>query len=348
MPVRARSAAGAIRERSFHAWLAAHLPAGRTGLLPLGDDAAALVPPRGRVAVISTDTLVEGMHFLRSSPAGRVGAAAAAVSLSDVAAKGAMPSAILLGLVLPRGSPRRWAEGVVRGAERMGARYGAHVVGGDTKPGPTRAIASTVVGWGWPHHLAPRAGARPGDVVATTGTVGRGGLAAAGLAAGGARARRAAIDLLDIRPRVREGVALAPLAHALLDTSDGIADSARLLAAASRVAVVLDEHRLPLARGLASRARTRTARRSIAFYGGDYELLVALDPRRWERARRTVAAAGSPLTCVGRVERGSGAWLESGGERGPLPAAGWQPFGRAVRGRSKPARRGSSRDERRD
>jgi thiamine-monophosphate kinase len=316
-----------IRERPFHAWLAAHLPAGRTGLLPLGDDAAALVPPPGRVAVISTDTLVEGMHFLSTSTPERVGAAAAAVSLSDVAAKGARPSAILLGLIVPRRTPRRWVERVVRGAERMGARYGAHVVGGDTKPGPARAIASTVVGWGDPRHLAPRSGGRPGDLVATTGAVGRGGLAAAALASGGARARRAADDLLEIRPRVREGIALAPFAHALLDTSDGIADSARLLAGASRAAVVLEEDRLPLVRGLRSAARTRAARRRLAFYGGDYELLVALPRGRWARAVRSVRSAGGRLTRVGRIERGGGAWLERDGRREPLPSAGWQPFG---------------------
>ncbi|MGC2788726.1 MAG: AIR synthase related protein, partial [Thermoplasmata archaeon] len=124
-----------IREREFHRWLARTLPSGRGGLLPLGDDAAALSPPPGRVAVVSTDTLVEGFHFLPKSPPARVGAAAAGVSFSDLAAKGAVPDAILLALVLPRGSPRSWAEAVVRGAERFGSRFGAHVVGGDTKPG---------------------------------------------------------------------------------------------------------------------------------------------------------------------------------------------------------------------
>jgi thiamine-monophosphate kinase len=175
MTGRTRSGAGPVHERAFHEWLARTLPAGRSGLLPLGDDAAALRPPPGRVAVVSTDTLVEGTHFLPGSPPERIGAASAGVSLSDLAAKGARPDAILLALVLPVGTHRSWAEAVVRGAERFGARFDAHVVGGDTKPGPVRTVVSTVVGWGDPAHLAPRSGARPGDLLVTTGEVGRGG-----------------------------------------------------------------------------------------------------------------------------------------------------------------------------
>jgi thiamine-monophosphate kinase len=327
MTARTRRRPRAVREREFHRWLARTLPAGRTGLLPLGDDAAALRPPRGRVAVISSDTLVEGTHFISASPPDKVGAAAAGVSLSDIAAKGATPDAILLALVLPVGTDRGWAESVVRGAERLGARYGAHVVGGDTKPGPVRAVISTVLGWGSADRLAPRSAARPGDLLGTTGAVGRGGLAAARLAAGGPPARRALIDLLDVRPRVREGIALAPFAHALIDTSDGLADAAHLLSAASRARFVIAEDRLPLVRGVRSVARSGAGRRAIAFYGGDYELLAALPPNVWRRAERAVRLAGGRLTRIGRVERGRGAWLEVDGVLRPMPAAGWQPFG---------------------
>jgi thiamine-monophosphate kinase len=330
MTGRARRGPPPVREREFHERLARTLPAGHRGLLPLGDDATALRPPPGRVAVVSTDTLVEGTHFLPSSPPERVGAAATAVSLSDVAAKGATPDAILLALVLPVGTPRAWAEAVVRGAERFGARFGAHVVGGDTKPGPVRAVVSTVLGWGRAAHLAPRTAARPGDVLVTTGEVGRGGLAAARLAAGGASRRRAVVDLLDVRPRVREGIALAPFAHALIDTSDGIAEAARLLARASRVRLVVEESRLPLARGIARVARTPSRRRAVAFYGGDYELLAAIPPASARRAAAAVRRAGGRLTRVGRVERGRAAWLECDGHQRPMPEPGWQPFGPAV------------------
>ncbi|MGC2359762.1 MAG: hypothetical protein WA691_05590, partial [Thermoplasmata archaeon] len=162
------------------------------------------------------------------------------------------------------------------------------------------------------------------------GTVGRGGLAAARLAAGGPGARRALVEMLDVRPRVREGVALAPLAHAMIDTSDGVGDASRLMAEASRARLVVEEELLPLARGTPLAARNTRERRAIAFYGGDYELLAAVPRNRWALAQRLVRRSGGRLTLVGRVERGRGAWLQVRGKDSPMPEAGWQPFGALV------------------
>ena len=326
---RARPTGRPVREREFHAWLARHLWAGHNGLLPLGDDAAALRPPPGQVAVVSTDALVEGTHFLPESPPELVGAAATAVSLSDVAAKGATPVAVVIALLIPPGTPRRWAEGVLRGAEAMARRHGAHVVGGDTKPSPVRSLVSTVVGWGTPGRLVPRSGARPGDRLVTTGDVGRGGLAAWTLNRTPRNRARALAGMLAVRPRVREGIALARYAHAMLDTSDGLADSARLLAEASRVRVVVEEERIPFASPVRRRFPAGAARRTVALFGGDYELFAALPPHAVPRASAAVVRVGGRLTVVGRVERGRGAWLAHANGLRAMPPAGWQPFERA-------------------
>ena len=328
----ARSGARPVHERAFHAWLADHLPAGHEGLLPLGDDAAALPAPADRVAVLSTDALVEGTHFLPGSPPARVGSAASAVTLSDLAAKGARPAAILLAVVVPVGTPATWVAAVARGAERMAARHGAHLVGGDTKPGPVRTVVSAGLGWGRADRLAPRSRARVGDLLVQTGSVGRGGVAAARLGDARRAPARALAQLLDVRPRVREGIALAAVAHAMLDTSDGLAEAARLLAEASRVRVVVDEELLPFAPGVASLASGTGARRAIAFYGGDYELLATIPPRSLDRARRAVASAGGRLTRIGRVGRGRGAWLARGSTVVAMPVPGWRPFERRGRG----------------
>lgn len=322
-------AAAPIRERAFHEWLARHLPAGRSGALPLGDDAAALPSRRGRIAVLTTDSLIEGTHFLRDSPPERIGAAAVAVSLSDLAAKGARPAAVLLAIIVPPGTRAGWVRSLVRGAERMARAHGATVVGGDTKPGPTRTIVSAALGWGTAGQLAPRTGARVGDVLVTTGTVGRGGLAAARLARAPRPGLAVLASLLDVRPRVREGRALALWAHAMLDTSDGLAESARLLADASGIRVVVEERLLPLARGVRSPSRSRAERWAIAFYGGDYELLAALPPARYPSAARAVRRVGGSLQRIGRLERGSGAWLDAPDGRVPMPRTGWRPFERA-------------------
>lgn len=328
-----RAPAGGRRldERAFHAWLARALPWGRVGTLPLGDDAAALRAPPGTQAIVSTDALVEGTHFVRGSSPGAVGAAATAVSLSDLAAKGAAPAAVLLALILPPRTPARWAERLVLGAERRASAFGAHVVGGDTKSGPRPAVVSVALGW----TRAPvgRSGARAGDRLVTTGVVGRGGAAALGLRATGPARLRAGQRLLRVTPRVREGRALARHAHAMLDTSDGIAESVRLLAAASRVRAVLDEERLPLAAGL--RRLRPGPRRAAAFYGGDYELLAAVPPGRLAAAVRAVRSVGGRLTAVGHVEPGRGAVLAAAAGRRPMPRAGWDPFGVAAGGLSR-------------
>jgi thiamine-monophosphate kinase len=331
MPARSPRTGPPIHERHFHAWLARHLPAGRRGLLPLGDDAAALRPPAGRVAVLTTDALVEGTHFLPGSPPARIGSAAVAVSLSDLAAKGARPAAVLLAVIVPPGTPRAWAQALALGAERTAAHYGASLVGGDTKPGPVRTVVSSALGWGRARHLAPRSGAREGDLLVTTGVVGRGGGAAAGLATRRPLPSGALAALLDVRPRVLEGQVLVRWAHAMLDTSDGLAEATRLLAASSRVRAVVEERRLPLAPGLRRLARSAVGRRTLAFFGGDYELLAALRPSDLRPAGQAVRAAGGHLTRIGWVERGSGAWLATSTGLLPMPDPGWIPFESDVR-----------------
>ena len=329
---RRRRASSAMDERAFHAWLARTLPGGARGALPLGDDAAAVPLSAGSVAVVSTDSLVEGTHFRPHAPPRLVGRAASAVSLSDLAAKGAAPLAVFLAIVVPSGSPRAWAQELVLGAEEEAARFGAHVLGGDTKPGPTRTVVSTVVGSARPAGLVGRTGARPGDRLVTTGVVGRGGAAALALGSRGAAGRRADSELLRVHPRVPEGRALARYATAMLDTSDGLAESARLLAGASCVRVVVDERRLPIAPQLRV-IRAPQRRRAVAFYGGDYELLATVPRARLADATRAVHRAGGRLTAIGVVRTGRGAWLLGRDGEEPMPPAGWQPFGSSTRSR---------------
>ena len=328
MAVRRTGRKPAIDERRFHDWLARTLPAGHGGLLPLGDDAAAVRPRPGTVAVLSIDSLVEGTHFRRASPPDRIGAAAAAVSLSDLAAKGAEPTALLLAIVVPVGTPQEWAQSVARGAERMARRFGMALVGGDTKPGPVRTVVSSVVGWARADALAPRSGARPGDLLATTGTVGRGGAAAAKLFRTKRPDRTALVEMLDVRPRVREGELLSRSAHAMLDTSDGVAEAARLLSAASHVRVEVEWDRLPLAPAVKDPALSPAERERRAFYGGDYELLLAIPAAKFPAARAAVRRSGGRLTAIGRVAGGEGAWLIRGRRARRMPPSGWRPFTR--------------------
>lgn len=316
-------------ERRFHRWVAAALRRHAVGPLPVGDDTAAIPLGGHRVALLTTDALTEGFHFIRASPPHLIGRAAASVSLSDAAAKGGRPVAFLLDLLLPRNVPERWARAVVQGAERRLAEFGAHVVGGDTKCAGTRSVIGTLLAIGDARHLAPRSGARPGDVLVTTGLVGAGGAAALALRSSRPLPPAAIRRLLEVTPRVVEGARLSRRAHAMLDTSDGLAESARILAEASRCRIVLESDLLPIDPALVIQAGSRPAAFRAAFFGGDYELLAAIPAAQVESAIRSLSKVGTPLTVVGRVERGTGGWLELEGRCAPVPEPGWKPFGRS-------------------
>jgi thiamine-monophosphate kinase len=306
-----------LAERSFHHWVRNHLPAGRRGLLPIGDDAAALPIGRNRIVLLSSDALVENVHFRRTAPPRLIGEAATAVNLSDIAAKGGRPAAILIDLLAPLGTPSHWARSVLLGAERMAVRFGCHVVGGDTKPSPIRTVVGVSVGWTARERIPTRDGAQPGDLVVTTGFVGFGGAF-----------RSDATASLRIVPRIPEGRILGPAAHSMTDTSDGVADAAHLIAEASHRKIVLEGERLPLHPRLQGKRPSLARRLQKAFYGGDYELFATLAPSRVPLVRSKLRRLGCPLTVIGHVEVGRGAWLARDGRERPLPLAGWRHFSR--------------------
>lgn len=238
------------------------LGAGSSTLLGPGDDAAVVAAPDGRV-VVSTDVLVEGRHFRRDWSSGEhVGRRAAVQNLADVAAMGARPTALVVGLVVPPDAPVDWVLDLARGLDAVCAPLGVGVVGGDLSGGSEVVVAVTVHGdlEGRPPVL--RSGARPGDVVAHAGALGR---SAAGYAllASGRSAEEADDDagaLGDAVARYRSPV--APLetgpaaarsgATALMDVSDGLLRDAGRLARASHVRLDLDDPATALAADLAA------------------------------------------------------------------------------------------------
>ena len=309
------SASRPLEERELHRWARTHLPAGHSGMLPLGDDTAALPTDRYRAVLLSSDALVEGVHFRRSTPPRRIGEAVAAFNLSDIAAKGGHPAALLVDLLAPPRTPASWAQALLLGAEAMASRFDCHVVGGDTKPSATRTVVGVSIGWVTGRALPTRGGAHIGDAIVTTGTVGFGGAF-----------RDDASKALRVVPRIREGMVLGPVVHAMTDTSDGIADAARLVSAASRKKLILESERLPLHPNLGPPGHPTVRQLHAAFYGGDYELLATVPPRRVSALQQSLRRFRCPLTVVGRVEAGHGAWLERGGRLTPMPSAGWRHF----------------------
>jgi thiamine-monophosphate kinase len=300
--------------------------------LGIGDDAAVLEgdPP----LVVTQDLLIEDVHFRsRTTGARALGHKALAVGLSDVAAMGGVPVAAVVGLALPR-SRRDDVSALYAGIETLAALHGCTIAGGDIADAPALMLSVTVIGR-MPPGVAPvtRSGARPGDVLCVTGTLGA---AAAGLlvledpALATGIPPAVADDLRDAHrapePRVAAGQALAAGgARAMLDCSDGLALDTWRMAQASGVAVEIDLERLPLAPGVAAVAEEagREADVLAATGGEDYELIVALEP---DAARRLSTELDVPLTPVGAIVAGAPGRLtvRRRGAEVALPRLGWE------------------------
>jgi len=306
----------------------------------VGDDAAILTPRTGTELLVTTDVLVEGVDFnLSAWPLDRLGEKALAANLSDIAAMGGRPVAFFVALSLPVRARVRDVEMLYRGLGRLARRYGVALAGGDVSAAPCWSIAVTVIGEVERGRSLTRSGARPGDLVCVTGTLGDS-VAGFDLLSRGRRLPRGlsrphARWLIDRhqRPTPRLGIAarLAQqrLATAAIDLSDGLAADMRRLCEASRVGMEIDLAALPLSRALRAYARA-TGRDPVADAlggGEDFELLVTIPPRRLNRARR--AAAGDvPLTVIGRVtpaRRGLSV-IDETGRRRPLPRVGYEHF----------------------
>lgn len=277
----------------------------------LMDDVAVLEPGGARL-ILTSDTMVEGVHFLPGDPPDSIGWKLAAVNLSDLAAKGARPRAALLNYALGAGAG--WDAAFLAGLRAALEDSGMALVGGDTvamPAGAPRAFTLTAIGEATSDAVPARSGARAGDRLFVTGPVGDAGAGLRLLKQG--RAEPAA--LIDAyrrpRPRLAEGRALAPLVHAMMDVSDGLLIDAGRMAAASGLAVVIDH--VPLSDDLeAITGGVAAARVAAATAGDDYELLFALP----EGAAPPVHAFA-----VGRFEAGEGLSLRLDGRAVPLPAA---------------------------
>ena len=296
------------------------LTLGRPEALSLLDDAGVLSVPAGSQLVVTTDALVEGRHFLAGTPAIDVAHQALGVNLSDLAAKGATPHSYTLDLVLPKGQEEAWIAAFVAGLADVQGRHGLFLLGGDTAAtdGPL-TLAVTAFGLVPEGRMLTRGGARAGDDLWVSGTVGDGAL---GLlvardgrtVAGPAGDRFLAGRYRRPQPRTALGRRLIGLATACADVSDGLAADVGHIAEVSGLSARIDGAAVPLSAAARAALDADSALLETILTGGDdYELAFTAPPGAAEALAALSREAGLPLTRIGAMAVGSGVTVTAPG-----------------------------------
>jgi len=271
--------------------------------LGVGDDCALLQPAQGMQLAVSSDMLVEGRHFLSTVAPDRLGHKALAVNLSDLAACGARPLAFTLALALPR-VDEAFLAGFSQGLLALADAHGCELVGGDTTQGPLN-LCITVFGEVPAGQALLRSGARAGDAVWVSGTLGDARLALeafrGSIALDGAGFEQARAAMEQPAPRVALGQALRGIASSAIDVSDGLLGDLGHVLRRSQVGATLDADALPRSALLA--AQPPALQRLCTLAGGDdYELVFTAPAARGDAVREAARAAGVAVACIGRID----------------------------------------------
>lgn len=307
--------------------------AGRGGL-GLLDDAALVECSPGRHLVVTADAIVAGVHFLPDDPPHLVAKKLLRVNLSDLAAMAARPLHYLVTTALPPALGAEWVAGFAAGLAADQRHFGVELLGGDSVATAGPAVLSlTAIGEVEAGREIRRNGARAGDDIWVSGTIGDAFLGL-GVRRGAysqlpAEDRAALIARFQVpEPRVALGPALAGIAHAMIDVSDGLLADLGHICETSRIAAIVALDTLPLSAGAQKLAAGEPGLRAqLAAGGDDYELLFTASPADTGRIAALSKKLGLPIAKIGRIEAGAGVRLVDGeGRTVPVEHAGWRHF----------------------
>jgi thiamine-monophosphate kinase len=304
------------------------------GALGLSDDAAFIKPPPGCDLVLKTDAIIGDVHFFAEDAADGVARKALRVNLSDFAAKGAKPLGFLLSLALPKATGDAWLAGFAQGLREDAVAFGCPLFGGDTDrtPGPI-TISIAMFGSVPEGTMVRRAGAKPGDRVFVSGTIGD---AALGLVLRkGADwkltdAQRQHLASRYLLPQPRNALAEAVRTHAsaAMDVSDGLAGDFAKLCRVSQVAAVIDTARVPLSEAAKTAVAADPAMLETALTGGDdFEIICTVPAAKAEAFRAAAKAAEVAVSEIGEIKAGEGVrFVDSHGQALAFKRASFSHF----------------------
>ncbi|MDH5461738.1 MAG: thiamine-phosphate kinase [Candidatus Bathyarchaeota archaeon] len=301
-------------------------------LIPFGDDVSAVDIGNGKLAVLKTDMLVGKTDVPPSMNLWQAARKAVVMNISDLAAKGVKPIALLASIGIPRSFTKKDIQQIGKGLNAGAREYNAYVLGGDTNESSDLVISCTAFGIVEKRYLMKRSGAKPDDLVAVTGLFGKTSsglkILLKGLTAPPEMGKKLVNAVLMPQARLKEGLALAQT-HAVtasIDSSDGLAWSLHEISRASNVGFVIDS--LPVTREAEEFAKIHGLDPvELSLYGGEeYELVVTVKPELWEKAKKAVEQVGASLTKIGRVTKENTLLLRTREKAIPLEARGWEHF----------------------
>ncbi len=299
--------------------------------VPFGDDVSAVDIGHDKLAIIKTDMLVGKTDVPNTMSLWQAARKAVIMNISDLAAKGTQPLALLASIGVPPELTETDILQIGKGLNTGAREYNTYILGGDTNEASDLVINCMALGVSRKHHLIKRSGAKAGDYVAVTGSFGK---TASGLKIlmEGLSAPEIREELVDSvlmpRARVKEGVALAQseAATASIDSSDGLAWSLHEISRASNMGFIIDY--LPVAFEAEKFAEIHNLNPvELALYGGEeYELLVTIKPELWQQAKEAVEEVGGILLKIGQVTKEKQLLLKTDGKAVSIKARGWEHF----------------------
>lgn len=300
--------------------------------VPFGDDVSAVDIGNEKLAVIKTDMLVGKTDVPPSMNLWQAARKAVVMNISDLAAKGVKPIALLASIGIPRGFVKKDIEQIGKGLNAGAREYNAYVLGGDTNEASDLVISCTAFGIVEKRYLMKRSGAKPDDLVAVTGVFGKTSsglkILLKSLTAPPEMRKELVNAVLMPQARLKEGLALAQT-HAVtasIDSSDGLAWSLHEISRASNVGFVIDN--LAVAREVDEFANIHDFDPvELSLYGGEeYEIVVTLKPELWEKAKKATEHVGASLTKIGQVTEEKTLLLRTKEKIIPIEARGWEHF----------------------
>jgi thiamine-monophosphate kinase len=297
-------------------------------ILGIGDDAAILELPKATDLVAAVDSIVSGRHFPEGSDARSVGHRALAVNLSDMAAMGATPAWATLALTMPS-ADADWLQRFSAGFLDLAAEHAVTLVGGDTTRGPL-TVSVQILGH-VPHGTAlRRSGAKAGDLLVVSGSLGDAGAGLAFLSAPPSPRSREVDDLVRRfeypSPRVQMGLSARGIASAAMDLSDGLVGDLPKLAQASGLGAHVAVEKLPLSQAMRALVSAKQSRDWALAAGDDYELLLAVAPARLAELKAAANRMNLTLTIIGELRANAGVTWSLNGEHFVPDVAGYEHF----------------------